>query len=35
MNKYGLVHNYTQTVKDGEGLIIYLISFPFYGVRNT
>ena len=32
MNKNCLEYNYTQTVKDGEGWIVYLISFTFYGV---
>ena len=35
MNKNCIEYNCTQTVKDGEGWIMYLISFPFYGVRNT
>ena len=29
MNKNCLEYNYAQTVKDGEGWIIY---FPFYGI---
>ena len=32
MNINCLEYNYTHTLKDGEGWIIYLISFPFYKI---
>ena len=35
MNKNCLEYNYTQAVRDGEGWIMYFISFPFYWVWNT
>ena len=35
MNQNCLEYNYTQTVKGGEGWIIYLISFPLFGIGKT
>ena len=31
MNTNCIEYNYTQIVKDGEGLMIYIL-FPFYGI---